>query len=69
MQERRECQAQFLPRILNPVVNDKADKSADLLPLSFPFQMLLWQLIIFFLDVDGVGNCHEWGRRGITFIV
>ena len=45
-------EAWFLPRALDAVVHGKAHKFADLLPHSFPFQKLSWQLIIYLLDMQ-----------------
>lgn len=54
-------EARFLPRALDAVVHGKAQRFADLLPHSFPFQKLSWQLIIYLLDVEMAGG---WGGGG-----
>lgn len=57
MKELGMSEARFLPRALEAIVHGKAHKFADLLPHSFPFQKLSWQLIIYLLDVEmGVGG-------------
>lgn len=60
-------EAWFLPRALDAVVHGKAHKFADLLPHSFPFQKLSWQLIIYLLDMQMAG-AGEWGAVVVVWI-